>query len=65
MDSLNEPGERGGHVRVAEAARYLGVGRKVLYRLIEHGRIRAVRRNQVVLIDRASLEAFHRSGELT
>jgi excisionase family DNA binding protein len=49
---------------VAEAARYLGVGRRVLYQLIEYNRIRAVRRRQVLLVDKESLEEFQRRGQM-
>lgn len=65
MDVPDDPGNPNGTLRVADAARYLGVGRKVLYRLIEQGRIRATRQSRVVWVDRASLKEFHRSGELT
>ena len=48
---------------VADAARYIGVGKKVMYQLIEFDEIRAVREHGKVLIDRSSLEAFHSSGK--
>jgi excisionase family DNA binding protein len=47
---------------VSEAARYIGVGKKVIYQMIEFDEIRAVRQRGKVLIDRSSLEAFHHSG---
>jgi excisionase family DNA binding protein len=66
MASLNEPAEIGGNfVSVADAARYLGVGRKVVYQLIEYNRVRAVRRRQVLMLDKQSLEEFQRSGQIT
>ncbi len=65
MDPLDDFNDSSAYVGVADAARYLGVGRKVLYRLIEEGRIRATRQRRVVWVDRSSLEEFHRSGELT
>jgi excisionase family DNA binding protein len=49
---------------VAEAARYLGVGRKVVYQLVEFERIRAVRRGRVLWVDKASLDEFRHSGQL-
>lgn len=49
---------------VPEAARYLGVGRKVLYQLIEYNRIRAVRRRRVLLVDKESLDEFQRGGQI-
>lgn len=48
---------------VAEAARFIGVGKKVIYQLIEFDEIRAVRERGKVMIDRSSLEAFHNSGK--
>ena len=53
------------YVTIGEAARYLGVGRKIVYQLIEFDRIRAGRRRQVILVDRYSLEEFRRSGGIT
>ena len=48
---------------VSEAAHFIGVGKKVIYQLIEFDEIRAVRERGKVLIDRSSLEAFHLSGK--
>ena len=53
------------YVTIGEAARYLGVGRKIVYQLIVFDRIRAGRRRQVILVDRHSLEEFRRSGGIT
>jgi excisionase family DNA binding protein len=65
MASLNHDMEvGGGFLSVPEAARYLGVGRKVLYQLIEYNRIRAVRRRRVLLVDKESLEEFQRGGQI-
>jgi len=66
MASLDEPTEIGRNfVSVADAARYLGVGRKVLYQLIEYNRVRAVRRRQILMVDKESLEEFQRTGQMT
>jgi len=66
MASLNEHTEIvGNFMSVAEAARYLGVGRKVVYQLIEYNRVRAVRRRQVLMVDKESLEEFQRTGQMT
>jgi excisionase family DNA binding protein len=66
MASLNEHKEIGGNfMSVADAARYLGVGRKVVYQLIEYDRVRAVRRRQVLMVDKESLEEFQRTGQTT
>ena len=50
---------------VGEAARYLGVGRKVVYQLIEFGQIQSVRENRAILIEKRSLDQFRQSGNLT
>jgi excisionase family DNA binding protein len=50
---------------VAETARYMGVGRKVVYQLIEFGQIRAVKNKRSVVIEKASVDAFRTSGKLT
>jgi excisionase family DNA binding protein len=50
------------YVTIGEAARYLGVGRRIVYQLIEFERIRASRRRRVILVDRDSLDEFRRSG---
>jgi excisionase family DNA binding protein len=66
MASLNpHPDISGDFVSVADAARYLGVGRKVVYQLIEYDRVRAVRRRQFLMVDKESLEEFQRTGQMT
>ena len=50
---------------VGEAARYLGVGRKIIYQLIEFGQIQSVRENRAILIEKRSLDLFRLSGKLT
>ena len=50
---------------VGEAAKYLGVGRKVIYQMIEFDQIRAVRENRAVLVEKRSLDEFRASGQLT
>jgi excisionase family DNA binding protein len=50
---------------VGEAAKYLGVGRKVIYQLIEFDQIQSVRENRAVLIEKRSLDSFRQSGTLT
>ena len=53
-------------LRVGEAARYLGVGRKVIYRLIEEGQLRVVKgKGGIVLVEKKSLVEFRQSGKLT
>lgn len=48
---------------VSEAAQYIGVGKKVIYQMIEFDEIRAVRQGGKVMIDKSSLVAFHNSGK--
>ena len=50
---------------VSETAAYMGVGKKVVYQLIEFGEIRAVRNKGAVLLEKASVDAFRASGKLT
>lgn len=50
---------------VSEAARYLGVSRKTIYRLIEWDELRAVRDGKAIRIEKRSLDAFRESGKLT
>ena len=50
---------------VGETARYMGVGRKIVYQLIEYGQIRAVKNKGRVEIEKASVDAFRAAGRLT
>ena len=50
---------------VGEAAKYLGVGRKIIYQLIEFGQIQSVRENRAILIEKRSLDLFRQRGTLT
>ena len=50
---------------VGETSWYMGVGRKIVYQLIEYGQIRAVKNNSSVSIEKASVDAFRSSGKLT
>jgi len=43
-------------IKIGEAAKYLGVGRKLVYQLIEMGEIRAVKVGRGVFIEKASLD---------
>jgi excisionase family DNA binding protein len=49
---------------VPETAKYLGVGRKMVYQLIERGEITAVRVGGSTRIERKSLDEFRASGRL-
>ena len=50
---------------IGETARYMGVGRKIVYQLIEYGQIRAVKNKGSVVIEKASVDEFRASGKLT
>jgi excisionase family DNA binding protein len=50
---------------VAEAAKYLGVGRKKVYELIEWGELKAVKLARSVQVEKDSLDEFKASGKLT
>jgi excisionase family DNA binding protein len=50
---------------ISEAAKYLGIGKKELYRLIEWGEVKAVKSGDSLLVDRSSLDAFKGSQKST
>ena len=50
---------------VSEAARYMGVGKKIIYQLLEFDAIRAVKQRGAVLVEKKSLDEFRASGKLT
>jgi excisionase family DNA binding protein len=52
-------------LNVPEAARYLGVGRRKVYELIEWGEVKAVKLGRSVQIEKESLDRFRNSGKLT
>ena len=52
-------------VSVPEAAHYLGVGRKVIYQLIDFGELRAARQRGKWFVEEDSMVAFRESGKLT
>jgi excisionase family DNA binding protein len=63
-------GHEEGYVRkplltVGKAAKYLGISRGTLYRLVEFGEIRAVKSGHAVLIEKESLDDFRASGKQT
>jgi len=49
---------------VSEAAKYLGVGRKVVYQLIEWGEVRAVKMRGTAMIEKSSLDSYRASGKI-
>lgn len=51
---------------IAEAAKELGVGKKIIYQLIENGEIRAVkpRTGKTILVEKKSLDEYRAAGRL-
>ena len=51
---------------IAEAAKELGVAKKIIYQLIENGEIRAVkpRTGKTILIEKKSLDEYRAAGRL-
>lgn len=47
---------------VGEAARYLGVGRKIIYQLIEYDQLKTVRNKGAVRIEKRTLDEIKSSG---
>ena len=67
MESEDVDEEETGYVSaplltVGEAARYLGVGRKIVYRLIETGELAAVKSRHAILIEKKTLDDFRKAG---
>ena len=50
---------------VSEAAKFLGVGRKQVYRLIKEGEIKAVKLGRSLQVPQSSLDRFRVSGKIT
>jgi excisionase family DNA binding protein len=50
---------------MGEAAKYLGVGRKMIYQLIEWGEIKVLKVRGSALVEKRSLEEFKARGVLT
>lgn len=65
MNSEDPDDDGFAYITVGEAARYLGVGRRIVYQLIDFGRVRAHRRRKMIMVDPQSLEEFRRSGRMT
>jgi len=51
-------------VTVPEAAKYLGVAKRVIYQLVEYGELRAARENGKIFIDPCSIRQFRDSGKM-
>lgn len=53
------------YMSVPEAARYLGLGRKVIYQLLDNGDLGFTREHGAIRIWTASVVAFHEGNRLT
>jgi len=54
-----------GFMTVSQAARHMGVGKKIIYQLIEFGELPALRERGAILVEKKSLENYRKSGKLT
>lgn len=50
---------------VSQAAKFMGVGKQIIYQLIEFGEIKAIRERRAILLEKRSLEQYRNSGKLT
>ena len=48
---------------ISETAKYMGIGRKMVYELIEWGELRVVRARRTKLVEKASVDRFINSGK--
>jgi excisionase family DNA binding protein len=70
LEEASSGQEEEGYVRkplltAGKAAKYLGISRGTLYRLVEFGEIRAVKSGHAMLIEKESLDEFRTSGKQT
>ena len=63
--SIAEPRHEKSFMTVSEAARYMGVGKKIIYQLLEFGELEAIRERSAILVAKASMDDFRSSGKLT
>lgn len=50
---------------VSQAAQFMGVGKSIIYQLIEFGEIVATRERGKIIVEKRSLDRFRSSGKLT
>ena len=65
IDDLDEEYKGMPALTVSQAARFMGVGKSIIYQLIEFGEIVATRDRGMVLVEKRSLDLFRSSGKLT
>jgi excisionase family DNA binding protein len=49
---------------VPQAAEFLGVGKKIVYQLVEFGELKAIRSEGKIWIDPVSLRSFRHGGKM-
>jgi len=64
MNEINEGFVSAPLLTVAEAAKYLGVGRQVLFQIIERGELTVVKVKGSVRVEKKSLDTYRASGKL-
>ncbi len=64
MNDIPQYGDFPDLVSVPQAARYLGVVRRVVYQLLEFGELRAIRQRSRIYIDPCSLREFRANGKM-
>lgn len=50
---------------VSETAQFMGVGKSIVYQLIEFGELVATKEHGKILIEKRSVDLFRKSGKLT
>ena len=63
IDKYKQPSTR--WLTVSQTAKYMGVGRQIVYQLIDFGELNAVRRNRAVMVEKESVDAFRSSKKMT
>lgn len=67
MDSSSKGGQRaqeteGRYLRIRQAAAYLGLAEKTLYRMVEERRIPHIRKGRTIFFDRVALDRWMQAG---
>ena len=65
MNENNADGWEERAMTVPEVAKYMGIGRRIVYDLIDWGELTAVKQDGTIWVDRWSVDAFRSSGKLT
>ena len=65
IDDIDKKYEGMAALTVSQAAQFMGVGKSIIYQLIEFGEIVATRQRSRILVEKRSLDIFRSSGKLT